>query len=446
MSRLYDITILGKDDPQTWITAAAFAKRDLRVAVVLDEAPDPGLPCFYWLAFDPSRNSDFVSPAGITPTKQPIAYLPDFQVIVAGKPVDFIADQELSGKCLSRDLMDDADSFKLFNDEILKTADAVIFEASDKMFPPPASSVKEPGLINILFGKKQWKPKESISFNQWKTSLTELSRTVIEALIVAGTGPLDPETSLSQAAVLFKHASSLHEGPGPEGDLRDQAADIIARRGLITEARPETILTQGKIARSVRLKGGAILDSKIVLAQPKDLYGLLDNRTDNNGKNCEPSCFRSSYFFKMEKTTIPESMAMRSVVVADPGKPLFGSNLAVLTRAPRVARRDTLAVTFYSDSDEMIYEEVPEILGQSLPWIDPAQITVDDTRLPVIVPHDNITSDFAKVTFKKPAIDNIFPSPQSLIPQWGNTGTTLSIQTLISICQTIIEKDKRRNW
>jgi hypothetical protein len=447
MSKLYDIVILGGDDPGSWLAAGAFASKDMRVALILDRSPDPGLAQFPWLPLDLSRYPGLLSEFGLRPQSSPTPiYRPDFQVIVAGKTIDIIADPDSFKRNLKRDLGGKDAAFLNFSRELDRLADEFrdAEENSDSM---QSLFKRDKHPWRKWFKKDRKEQPPAPAFSEWARAADPLFGTVALAASKAVLGaPLPPGVSLPQVSLLWSFCTALHRGPGAGLPLREQAAEKIAKRGVVMEAEPEALIKRGKVLHSIRLKGGVIIDTRILLTRKKVLSEFLGGEHENGdttGKTGRRSG-RTTFFFTIKKSTAPESMAARAIVIHDPDKPLSGDNLMTIVLSPRVPRRDTLAVTLPAADTEPDPEMIPEKLASSMPWLDPGAITVDDTRPPLISPYRDGNIGLNPAEHLAPGIENLLPLPSEPLPGWGPAGIEVALRRLVAHCDELIAKYKNK--
>ncbi len=451
MSKLYDIAVIGADDPASWLTAAAFAGRDRRVALILDQAPDPDTVAFPWLPLDLSRHAELMAQAGLAPAAAPHpAFTPDLQLIVAGKAIDLTADPIAFERGLRRDLGSDAGAF-------IELSSALAREAGKF----PATAAADPASpLNRLYAPAAPERPWSAWFKKRGPSLPEsppFSRltaaappAVAAAFLAAATAalaaPLPPGPPLAQMAMLWGFCRGARPGAGADKGLREQAAARIAKRGAVIEGDPETAIAEGKSVHSVRLKSRAIVDAKVMVAAAPALERLLGpQKSGDRPENIRDAAIeRTTCFFRVEKTTLSEALADRAVVVTDPQKPLAGDNLMILARSPRVPRRETLAVTILAARASVDPESLPEALAAALPWFVPAAIAPDETRAPLIEPCPPMNSIFAPPPAPAPAYENVFCLPSDPLPGWGPAGMGLSLNALIAAAEEVLKRHKGR--
>jgi hypothetical protein len=118
--------------------------------------------------------------------------------------------------------------------------------------------------------------------------------------------------------------------------------------------------------------------------------------------------------------------------------------MRLMTRAPRVPRRDTVCVTFYGDEDIESEDEVISRLTSSLSWLDPAMVSVDDTREPVLKKQPAPSSDLLSPYVPKLPLWNVLVHPAEVLPSWGPLGTALSLLSLREKAMQILQKLKKR--
>lgn len=449
MSKLYDVTIMGDDTLGPWMAAAAFAGQDLRVAFIIAQAPDPGLPGFFQGPLDPSRVPALMGPWNLKPARSPFPpFLPDYQLIVAGSPLDVISDPEHAARTSARDFKECADQFQEAAGLLDEKAGALLAAARENRFPDPTPLAREAWPLRF-FNKTAaaWAPPPSPSFASAFRGRPALVRAAVLGLAAAGlAAPLPPDPGLSQVALLFHLARALHHGPGAETDFREQAAARIAKRGAIIEAEPEVLLSQGRTLESIRLQGGAIVDTR-VLVTSSDLVDRLLGQPLLSQSNPGPerNVVRTTFFYKLERPTVPDALALRAAVVRDPEKPLTGDNFLILVRSPRVPRRETLAVTWFGPPANLAAESVPALLASTLTWLDPAQMAPDDTREPRVVTVPAIPADLAQSARPAYPLENLLPLPSEILPAWGPLGVSLALTSLSEVVSELIKKYKTRS-
>jgi hypothetical protein len=442
MSKLYNATVIGRDSLSSWLVASALAAQDLRVALVLDQAPDPEVPAFPWLPFTPDRSDALMAVAGLRPAAAPgPAFSPDFQVLIEGTVLDAVADPEHGERALRRELQGMTPAFQERVRELERLAAENLDAARERGFPYQTSA-NGGAFSRLLSMAKSWSPAASPPFVQWAEGMTLAQSRAILAIASAALGSALPaQVPTLNVAMLWSSSRGLHAGPGAEPGLREQAAALIARRGVVVEAAPEALITRGKMARSVRFRGGAVLDAQVLIANCPTLAHLLQS-DDPSAQKPRPT--RTTWFFKFERSAIPESLAPRALLVRDPQRPLAGTNLMVLARAPRVPARETLAVTMFSPPPDLGAEDIPELMAAALPWLEPSRLTIDDTRDPIS--DSSPLGDLTAAPWPRCPLENVFPLPGDIIPGWGPTALTLAIPPLIQLCQELLKKYKARGW
>ncbi len=441
MSKLYDVTLIGKDDLDSWAAAAAFAASDLRVMFLIESAPDPGLPLAFDSPIDPGRVTNLMRAAGLKPTAAPRpSHLPDFQVIVAGKPIDVIANGQSRVEFAARDWGELAGAFEDYRSQLKRMAEDIVTSAAENDFPLESSETRERPFWKRL-RLRSWRPPETEPFKVWCAGAPSEARGFFLAA-ASGLGgfPVTGDAPAAQVALLLGAMNLLYPGLGPEGDYRERAAESIARRGSVMEARPESILTEGRRAISLRLRGGSIIDTRTLVA-PTTLVSALTGKTVGAG---DRGPGRTTWFFKMERDTIPESLAARSILIKDPEGPTSGTNLMILARGPRVPRRDTLAVTMFEPPEGLGAAEVPAVLAEALPWMDPSKVKPDEEREEIVTRGPSRTQEFYKRHYQKTGLENVFPLPSSILPGWGIMGTALALEGLVLAVAPMVKKYRDR--
>lgn len=443
MSRLYDVVILGEDRFESWLLAAAAARLDYRVALIFREPPDPELPRFFELPFDPARVSALAAPFGLAPTAAPSpAYLADLQVILSGRAFDLVADPDHQERQLGRDFQELAPRFRERSEKLGRLAEDELAGALERGFPElaPPSRRSLIGWLKSLTAR----PEAPLTVGEWAGQETPLLIGVFMATAAAALGaPLGRESPALQLALAWQLVRGLNFGPGSEQDFREQAAALISRRGAVLEAEPEALIAKGRTFKSLRLRGGAIVDARTLTAPVKRLYRLLgrdpDPASDSSLRGRVPLM---TSFFRIEKTVIPESLAERAIVVLDPGRELSGENLLILVRGPRTPARETLAVTMLAPPPEFEPGRVPDLLARSLPWLDPAGIGRDETREPILFSRPSPRSALDQVFFPRLPLDNFVPHPAEILPAWGLLGLRLTVKAMLDLLSELIKKSK----
>ncbi|HUT52893.1 MAG TPA: hypothetical protein VM658_05840 [bacterium] len=451
MSKLYDIAILGADDPASWLSAAAFAGRDLRVALILGHAPDPDTVAFPWLPLDLARHAELMAQAGLVPAAAPRPpFTPDLQVIVAGKAIDLAADPLFFERGIKRDLGGDAAILIELSQALGRGASEFIAAAAADPSSPLNrlyAAVPPDRPWSGWFKKRGPTLPESPPFSRAASGAPAPIRSAFLAAATAVlAAPLPPEPTLAQVAMLWNFCRGARPGPGATLGLREQAAARIAKRGAVIEGDPETVIAEGRSVHSVRLKSRAIVDAKILVAASSMLARLLSpgKSGPRPGKSPDPAMERATFFYRIEKSSLPEALAERAVVAADPGKPLSGANLMVIVRSPRVPRRQTMAITVFAPPGAIDPESLPQALAASLPWIEPAAITPDDTRAPIIASCPPLNYLLAPPPSPAPVFENFFPLPGDPLPGWGPAGLIISLRALLAAGLDLLPKYKGR--
>lgn len=440
MSRLYDVAVLGGEDAGSWLCAAAFAKMDLRVALVLERTPDSGAPPFFQSLVDPSRSSLLLPGLGLSPCKGPSApFEPDFQLIVNGKPVDFVADPFHADRAQERDLQESAPLFRSGSKELSEIADGLLDQARQKSFPVLRRRFLPDFLTRPAI--KMERELAGKSFGEWAKDLPDFLKHVFLGTASACAGHVLSESApLMQVALLWYAARSLSSESGEESlDLREYAANLISRRGTVMEASPEALLYQGRTLHGVRFSNGAIIDTRL-LVSPARLFYRLYNEGAEKGSFPE-RVVRKSWFLKIERATLPESLCWRTLIVNESAS---RRSLLLLTRARRVPRRDTACLTFLEDEAVESADEAISRLSSSLAWLDPGMISVDDTREPVVMKHPAASQDLLSVYSPRLPLFNVLAHPGEVLPCWGPAGITLSIVSMQARARHILQKLKKR--
>lgn len=450
MSKLYDITILGADDQASWITAAAFAALDLRVALVLEKTPDPDLLCFPWTPIDISRYPALVSDFNLKTRGAPHPLHTDFQILIAGRMVDIMADPDAGRRNLYRDLGQKAEEFMALSEELDGISRDILSAALENSFVQRALLKAGESAWGRLLRGKSWTPPPEPGFREWARGKSPELVAIIQAAAQATlAAPLPENPPLHQVALLWSFCRHPGAGPGSKNDLREQALALLTKRGTVMQAEPDAPIVRGKTVHSLRLKGGAIIDTRVLLARSEmidKLPGVGGGRNKSSAGNGR-EVFRSTFFFRIEKSTIPESLAARAVVVHDPGKSMDGSNLMTIVISPRVPRRSTLSVTMFTESNDIEPSTIPEKLASSLDWLDPDRITPDETREPVFTLLPSRLSDAGVTRALVPTpIENVLLLPSDPLAGWGPVGVKLSLRLLIDQCAELISKNKTSGW
>ncbi len=439
MSRLYDVAVLGGDDPGSWLCAAVFAKSDLRVALIMDQPPCAGVPPFFQSLCDPCRSRLFLGPLGISPCRGPVfPFDPDFQIIVNGRPIDFTASPIHAERAMERDFRDHAALFQRKSQELSEIAEVFMDRAREKKFP----ALRHGPLSGLLSSRKPKADKElaGASFNEWASDLPPLLKHVFRGVISLGLGAVVTDSApLLQAALLWHTARSLSpDQDSAVTDLREEAAQQISRRGSVMEATPEALLYTGRTLYGIRLAKGAIIDTRMLISPSRLFYRMWTS--ESKRPSFPERASRKTRFLKIERSTLPESLCSRALII-DEASP---DSMILMTRAPRVPRRDTMCVTFYGDDDFESEEEVISKLSASLSWLDPAMVEVDDTREPVVKKRPAPSSDLLSPYVPKFPLWNVMVHPAEVLPSWGPLGTTLSLLSLRDEAMQIIHKLKKR--
>ena len=423
MAKMYDLCIFGPDEPALWLAASAAAGRFLRVALLVYPLLDAGLPCFPHLPINPARLSPLASAFAFRPAPSPFPpYLPELQMIVAGRPLDLVADPTFFQTGIERDLQDRAAPFREWTAELEKMAETATAAAIEQNFPGEPPAPENPPLWRKWTKPKKWQPAASPAWAQWSAAMPAPERAAIAACATAWLGfPLPPDVETLTVALGWKLCRSLHHGDGDATDMRDLAAARVTQRGAVIEAGPEAVLAKGEEI-SLRLQGGAVIQTQALMGPTDALARLFGERRELPG----PLALRRTFFLKIDRDTIPDNLAARALAVADPDKPTMGENLLLLARAPRAPRRETLAVTLFHPPAHLKVEDLPGLLAAALPWINPKLVTPDETREPVsalIHPPRELQREAIPPALPFP---NLLPLPSETLPSWGLWGTVLA--------------------
>lgn len=447
MSKLYDIAVLGGDDPGSWLVAAAFAVRDLRVALILDRSPDPETATFPWLPFDLSRHEPLMSAAGLVPVSAPApGFVPDFQVIVKGKAVDVTADPVFFQRGLDRDLGPDAGILLGLSTRLEREAQEFLSQqAASETFLPFNRSPAAERPWKKWFKKKNDAPAPPRQDDFISDAPPQISAVFRAAARAALGAPLGAGAPLTQTALLWLGCRSLKRGTGSDLDLREQAAARIAKRGAVLEALPDAVIAEGRILHSIRMKNRAIVDTRVLVGNALTLRDLFDpGKSRDQSGDREERTLRTTFFYRLEKSAVPEALADRAVVVTDPGEELSGYNLMTLTRSPRVPKRQTLAITM-TGNDELDPETAPVKLASTLPWLDPEAFSIDETRKPLTVPVPSGGFGLAPPPLPNFPMENVFALPSDVLPGWGPAGLEHGLRALLSLGEELLKKYKARS-
>jgi len=410
------------------------------VALIFDQPPYDGVPPFFQSLCDPCRSRLLVDPLGVRPCRGPgLPFAPDFQVIINGRPVDFTASPVHAERNMERDFRDHAGLFHRKSQELAEMAEVFIDRAREKNFPD-----LRPGTFGELFPSR--KPKidkelAGVSFGEWASDLPPLLKHVFRGVTSPGLGAVVEDTApLLQAALLWHTARSLSpEQESDVTDLREDAAHQIARRGAVMEATPEALLYTGRTLYGVRLARGAIIDTRMLVCPSRLFYRMWTSESKRPAFPERTS--RKTWFLKIERNTLPESLCSRALIIDDEASP---GSMILMTRAPRVPRRDTVCVTFYGNEDIESEDEVISRLTSSLSWLDPAMVSVDDTREPVLKKQPAPSSDLLSPYVPKLPLWNVLVHPAEVLPSWGPLGTALSLMSLREKAMQILQKLKKR--
>jgi len=419
MSRLYDICVIGRDDPGTWLAAAALSAKDISVALMLERPPDPSLLPFYWLAADPLRSRALAEPFGLAPASAPsLPGSPDFQVVFQGKPVDFVAPSPGRSIILERDLGQTKGSFEKMLGNLSQKGANIIKEAVEAGYPGKTGK----GLLGKLFqgiSGKVYKGPDLSPFTGMAGELDEFPRQVLELALSGMYGaPLGDSAPASLLALLCYVIDSFSEKDEGQGDFREQAAKLITRRGAIMEGEPESLLSESKKITGVRLAGSTVVEARFFMAPRKVLNKLSPTAKKGEGPKARRTT-RATFFFKIDVSTVPESWAPRSVIFSGNGG--NKDKIMVVCRSRRVPRRETMAVTVYDERGELNPEDLPALLKAGLPWLDEKAVHEDEDRKPER--YSKLLPDGLGEPYRYSGkLVNILPLPSEVIPGWGHAG------------------------
>jgi len=429
--------------PESWLTAWAMAREGMRAALLLERAPDPGLPPFHCLPVDPSRSAALLEPLGIRPAGLPAnPLIPDFQVILAGLPVDMNFHPHHRESCLERDLGKRAHVFNRISEELHARAEKLVSEAAEAAFPSPGSFGR--GKLSLLERalragrlRKSFKPGPSPPFSMLASEADPGLRALFLAACSAAAGvPLTGDESADRVALLWALCHGLHEQAGSCTDFREQvSAAICEKGGEVLEGPAGEVVVKGGSVKRIEL-GERTVITRALIAPAAVLRSLpLKRRKKEQGPRKRSAA--RTFFFRVDKSTLPDSLAMRAVVVKDPDQKLKRDNLIIMTRAPRVPRRDTLCVTVLSPRPALDVKAVPVMLAASLPWLDPARVEIDDMR----------EQETARLLFPPPGlsvpreyesgIENAMPLASEVLAEWGLLGLVPGLRVQVSIMKEL---------
>jgi hypothetical protein len=434
MTKLYDLAVFGPDQPGLWIAAANAADRDLRVALLLHPLPDPGLPPFPDLPLDPARLAPVAEACGFRPRSSPFPpYLADMQAIVAGRPLDLIADPAFFRSGLERDLQERSEPFRQAAERLEQMAADVLSAASDRNFPGDPPPEPNPPLWRKWAKPKPYEPPTSPPWRLWAAELPANERAVFAAIAAAVLGfPLPADVETLTVALAWKLCRSLHHGDGDDAGLRSAAAKKIARRGAVIEAGLEAVVAKSADRHDLRLQGGIIISARMLMG-PSAALGRLFGAEPKAAGALIP---RQTFFLKFERDAIPDTLAPRALAVADPNAPIMGDNLFILARAVRSPGRETLAVTLIHPPAGAKSENIPRLLASALPWLNPDRLAPDDTRETLVTTTAPARALHRRES-KSPALPfpNLLPLPSESLASWGLWGTLFAAR-----CQHVFIK------
>jgi len=443
MSKQYGVTIIGPDSPASWLTAAAMAGTGEKVALILDRAPDPEIAPFPWLPFLPMRNSLLARAAGLHAMgRPPRAFEPDFQVITEEGTIDFIADPGHWARGLEREFQGMTSSFLDRCSELDRMAEEVENKARGKGFPYRGAIGGARPLVRMFSKVVRWTPPPSPPFSEWAQGMTlGQNRTILAAAAAALGAPLSADAPVLHVALLWRLIRSLHQSPGATLGLREQVGEKIGGQGIIATAAPEAAIVDGRVLRAVRIKGGTVIDAKVLIAGRRALGSLLGVAPESRARRGGLVEFsRVTFFYKLERRSIPDSLAPRAVVVRDLTRPLIEDNLFVLCRSRRVPARETLAVTMLAPPPGLEPEHGAELLAAALPWLDRGALAIDDTRPPLIRSGQAQADPLAAPAWPNLNLENVFPLPDDAAPGWGAAGPPVAVESLTAAVKELLVK------
>jgi hypothetical protein len=391
MAKSFEFTVWG-DSLNDWLTAAGLAMAGRSTALILGHALDREAGVFPEAPVDFSGSEIIANHFGEAPAGGAEApWVPDLQVVWPELRLDLFADPAEFQLGLERDLPGHAPS--------VLAASAALRQLAEKI---ERQFLAQPGYPPLT-----WIEKIPAALKGLPRAIPEIRRPLSELLEAHGlpaplhwlfllplkalSPGLPDHPNLGSAALLWYFLLRQKRGVGPAADLRLRLRDLIQQNGKVYEAKPERVTLAKDLIAGIQLSSKTELEPGLVIAEPGAIFAVLDpdQREDRVGRKLAllfPRSVQHTFFFRVERSALPETMARRVVVLNDPRRPLAGANFLGLCRIPRVPRWETLAVTAtYPKGD--VPPPAPEELVRALEWLLPFlgrdQIAPDETR-PVV--------------------------------------------------------------
>jgi len=391
MAKTFDFIVWG-DSLNDWLTAAGLAMAGRTTALILGHPLDRDAGVFPEAPVDLSGSEIIANyfgeaPAGGAENPWPA----DVQVVWPELRLDLFADPAEFQFGLERDLPEHAPAVLAASAALRQLAEKIERQLLAQPGYPPLSWIEN--ILATLKGLPRAVPEirrpllELLRAHHLPAPLHWLFLLPLKALCPG----LPDNPNLGSAALLWYFLMRQKRGEGPAADLRLRLRDLIQQSGKIYEAKPERVSLVKATIANIQLSSKTELEPGLVIAEPGALFAVLDpgQREDRAGRRLAllfPRSVQHTFFFRIERSALPEAMARRVVVLNNPRQPLSGANFLVLCRIPRVPRWETLAVTAtYPKGD--VPPPAPEELIRALEWLFPFlgqdQLAPDETR-PVV--------------------------------------------------------------
>ena len=388
MAKSFEFTVWG-DSLTDWLTAAALAMAGRTTALLLSRPLDRDAGVFPEAPVDPSGSEIIANYFGEAPAGGPEhPEQADFQVVWPELRLDVFADPDQFQFALERDLPAHAQAVLDAGAQLRGLAEKIARELLGRPGYPPLSWTEKLLLSLRGLGRAIPETRRSLPDLLQAQNLPPALRWLFLLPLKALCPGLADNPGLGSAALLWYFLARQKRAEGAVADLRLRLRDLIQRSGKVYEAQPERVTLEKETIAGLSLSSKTELEPGLLLAEPAALFAVLDpgQREDRVGRKLALLFSRSvqhTFFFRIERSALPEAMARRVLALNDPRQPLSGTNFLALCRIPRVPRWETLAVTAtYPKGD--VPPPAPEELLQSLEWLLPFlrqdQIALDETR------------------------------------------------------------------
>lgn len=428
-----------------WLCAAEMAMAGVRTCLIAygfskdGDAPELNTPFFPDAIFPPSSSDIIANRLGLgTQAFDESPFEPCFQVVTPRHRLDFFGRDEELRFGLERDVPEHAQNMLKLLHELDALGEEFNAWLENSHNYPPITRY-EHWLWNLFTSKAV--PRKFLE----PFSETLERHDIPPDLRIALRAPLNsfaPYTAtnlpVASAACLWRLMRKISGNGSAAKDLREPLKETINANGEVVNSRPVSAEIEGGRVRAVKLADQSEIEFQALLSRPGDFFSLLDSnqrelRAAKKMAGCFPRSVYHTMFFRLERDAAPEAMAAKVAFVMSVKKNLWGDNLMILSRSPRVPRWDTLAVTMgfpKGDMDAPPHDYVFESLQSLMPFLRSDQLEPEEkmgtiTRKQYLRTGGLVSGINLVTPFK-----NLYLSFTEILPRLGATGMFIAARRL----------------